>query len=110
MCADETALIRRAIELSAVELRSDVRQLGLNEELRRTEMRLEQVQYLPEVTLWGNYVISAQDNGSPNFFARGDGQRAYSRLVGVRVSIPIFQGFKRGYNRHPGRKHRRHLP
>jgi outer membrane protein len=58
-------------------------------------MTLEQVQYLPEVTLWGNYVINAQDNGSPNFFARGDGQRAYSRLVGLRVSIPIFQGFKR---------------
>ena len=80
---------------SAVELRSDVRQLGLNEALARTEMKLEQAQYLPEVTLWGNYVINAQDNGSPNFFARGDGQRAYSRLVGLRVSIPIFQGFKR---------------
>jgi outer membrane protein TolC len=58
-------------------------------------MRLEQVEYLPEVTLFGNYIISAQDNGSPNFFAAGDGQRAYSRIVGVRVSIPIFTGFSR---------------
>ncbi len=79
----------------ASELRSDVRQLELSEDLRRSEMRLEQVSYLPEVTLFGNYIISAQDNGSPNFFARGDGQRAYSRLVGVRVSLPIFQGFRR---------------
>ena len=80
---------------AAVELRSDVRQLELTQELRHAEMRLEQVEYLPEVTLFGNYIISAQDNGSPNFFAAGDGQRAYSRIVGVRVSIPIFTGFSR---------------
>jgi outer membrane protein TolC len=58
-------------------------------------MRLEQVEYLPRITFFGNYLISAQDNGSPNFFARGDGQRAYSRNVGIRVSVPIFQGFQR---------------
>ena len=80
---------------AAVELRSDVRQLELTQELRQTEVRLEQVEYLPDVTLFGNYIISAQDNGSPNFFAAGDGQRAYSRIVGVRVSIPIFTGFSR---------------
>ena len=77
------------------ELRSDLRQLRLTESLRQTEVRLEQMEYLPNVTLFGNYIISAQDNGAPNFFARGDGQRAYSRLVGLRVSIPIFQGFRR---------------
>ncbi len=79
----------------AQESRSDLRQLELTESLRRTEMRLEQVEYLPRVTFFGNYVIAAQDNGSPNFFARGDGQRAYSRNIGVRVSVPIFQGFRR---------------
>jgi len=79
----------------ARESRSDLRQLELTESLRRTEMRLEQVEYLPRVTFFGNYVIAAQDNGSPNFFARGDGQRAYSRNIGVRVSLPIFQGFRR---------------
>jgi outer membrane protein TolC len=80
---------------AAGELRSDLRQLDLTRDLRQTEMRLEQVNYLPEVTLFGSYVINAQDNGSPNFFARGDGQRAYSRVVGVRVSLPLFQGFSR---------------
>lgn len=79
----------------AQELRSDLRQLALTESLRKTEMRLEQVEYLPRVTFFGNYVISAQDNGSPNFFGRGDGQRAYGRNVGVRVSVPLFQGFRR---------------
>lgn len=79
----------------AQELRSDIRQLVLTESLRKTEMRLEQVEYLPRVTFFGNYIITAQDNGSPNFFGRGDGQRAYGRNIGVRVSVPIFQGFRR---------------
>lgn len=78
----------------ASRLRSDLRQLSLNEDLRRAEMRVEQMAYLPEVTLFGNYIINAQDNGGPSFFASGDGQRAYSRIVGLRVSVPIFSGFR----------------
>lgn len=89
------ALAAEEAVLLAQELRSDLRQLVLTESLRKTEMRLEQVEYLPRVTFFGNYVISAQDNGSPNFFARGDGQRAYGRNVGVRISVPLFQGFRR---------------
>ena len=79
----------------AVERRSDLRQLELTESLRKTEMRLEQVEYLPRISLFGTYLISAQDNGSPSFFGRGDGQRAYSRNVGIQVSVPLFQGFQR---------------
>lgn len=80
---------------AAASARSDLRQLELNEELRHAEMRVEQAQYLPEVTLFGNYIITAQNNGAPSFFATGNGVRAYSRIVGVRVSVPIFQGFRR---------------
>jgi len=72
-----------------------VRQLSITEELRHAEMRAVQAEYLPEISLFGSYIVSAQDNGSPNFFGSGDGQRAYSRLVGLRVSMPIFQGFSR---------------
>ena len=79
----------------ATEMRSDLRQLELTEELRRTEMRAEQATYLPEISLFGSYVVSAQDNGSPNFFGIGDGQRATSKLVGLRITVPIFQGFSR---------------
>ncbi|MCH2461083.1 MAG: TolC family protein [Gemmatimonadetes bacterium] len=79
----------------AAELRSDIRQLELNEELRHSEMRLEQAEYLPNITMFGNYIINAQNNGAPSFFASGVGQRAYSRIVGLRVSVPIFQGFRR---------------
>jgi len=75
--------------------RSDVKQLELNEDLAQAQLRVQQMDYLPELTLFGNYIISAQDNGKPNFFAAGDGQRAYSRIIGLRVSFPIFQGFQR---------------
>jgi outer membrane protein TolC len=80
----------------AQELRSDLRQLMLTESLRKTEMRLEQVQLLPRISFFGNYVISAQDNNDPNFFAKGDGQRAYGRNIGVRVTMPIFGGGRVG--------------
>ena len=53
------------------------------------------MEYLPRISLFGTYLISAQDNGSPSFFGRGDGQRAYSRNVGIQVSVPLFQGFQR---------------
>ena len=76
-------------------LRSDVRQLEITEDLRRAELRIERMAYLPEVTLFGNYSVNAQDNGSPNFFARGDGQRAYSQFAGLSISVPVFTGLSR---------------
>lgn len=90
----EAGDVERAVSM-AREMRSDIRQLELTASLRKTEMRLEQVEYLPRISFFGNYIINAQDNGSPNFFARGDGQRAYSRNIGISVSLPIFQGFSR---------------
>lgn len=72
--------------------RSDVRQLELTENLRHTEMRLEQVDYLPRLSLFGTYAINSQQNGSPEFFGE---PRAYSRNVGVQLTLPIFQGLQR---------------
>jgi outer membrane protein TolC len=86
--ASAVALDRASME------RSDLRQLELNQDLIRAQMRVEQMSYLPEVTLFGNYMISAQNNGSPSFFAMGNGQRAYSRILGLRVTVPIFSGFR----------------
>ncbi len=78
--------------LDQLDRRSDVRQLELTESLRKTEMRLEQVEYLPRVSFFGTYAINAQQNGDPEFFGR---PRAYTRNVGVQVTLPIFQGFQR---------------
>ncbi|MEK9500477.1 TolC family protein [Gemmatimonadota bacterium DH-20] len=75
-----------------VATRSDVRQLELTESLRHTEMRLEQVEYMPRLSLFGTYAINSQQNGDPDFFAE---PRAYSRNIGVQLTLPIFQGFRR---------------
>ncbi|MCI0432273.1 MAG: TolC family protein [Gemmatimonadetes bacterium] len=86
--------IERAMDL-AIENRSDLRQLRLTEDLRRTELRVEQSEYLPRVSLFGTYSINAQQNGSPRFFGASDAQRSYGRQVGVQVSMPLFAGFRR---------------
>lgn len=85
--------VDEALDRASAE-RSDLRQLELNQDLLRAQMRVEQMSYLPEVTLFGNYIISAQNNGTPSFFAMGEGQRAYSRLLGLRVTVPVFSGFR----------------
>jgi outer membrane protein TolC len=72
--------------------RSDLRQLEFTERLRQTEVRLERVEYLPKVSVFGLYTINAQQSGSPDFFGY---PRAYGRQVGVQVSMPLFSGFQR---------------
>lgn len=82
----------RALVESARERRSDIRQADLTEELRHTEMRVDQTEYLPEISLFGTYQVNASQNGDPTFFGA---PRAYSRRVGVQVTLPVFNGFQR---------------
>jgi outer membrane protein len=81
-----------ALVQQAVETRSDLRQLEVTEELRVAELKAEQTTYLPRVSLFGNYSIDASQNGAPDFFGN---PRAYSRRVGLQVSVPLFEGFAR---------------
>lgn len=74
--------------------RSDLRQLELTEDLRTAELRVEQAEYLPKVTAFGLYGVAAQQNGSPDFFGTS-AQRGTTKQVGLRVSFPIFSGFRR---------------
>jgi outer membrane protein len=78
----------------ALERRSELRQLQLTETLRRAELRAEQSEYLPQLTLFGTYSVNAQQSGSPSFFG-GPDQRAYGRQVGLMVSMPLFSGLQR---------------
>ena len=79
---------------AAQEGRSDLRQLNFSEQLRQSELSLEQVQYLPEIVLFGSYGILAQQNGNPAFFGESN-QRTYSSQAGIRVTWPIFSGFSK---------------
>jgi outer membrane protein TolC len=74
--------------------RSDLKQLELTEKLRTAELRAEQAEYFPKISLFANYAINAQQNGSPDFFAE-ENQRATSKFVGVTVTLPIFTGLRR---------------
>ena len=74
--------------------RSDIRQLEITETLRQTEVRIEQVDYLPSVSAFGTYGLAAQQNGGPDFFGTNL-QRGSTKQVGLRVSFPIFSGFRR---------------
>jgi outer membrane protein TolC len=84
----------RAVDL-AIENRSDIRQLALTEQLRVAELRAEQSDYLPKLTLFGTYSIAAQQNGDPDFFGASDRQRSYGRQIGLQLSLPLFNGMKR---------------
>ncbi len=92
--AVESLPAMEALVTEATETRSDLRQLGLTEDLRHTELRLEQVQYLPDIAAFGSYSITAQQNGGLNFFGDAN-NRTTGALVGVRVNVPIFSGFSR---------------
>jgi outer membrane protein TolC len=79
----------------ARENRSDLRQLRYTEQLREAELKVEQAEYLPTVSLFGTYSIAAQQNGGPVFFGSASEQRSYGRQVGVTVSVPLFAGLRR---------------
>jgi outer membrane protein len=85
--AGADALLARAFED-----RSELRQLGIEREMRRGAVRAERAEFLPRISLFGSYDIEAQQDGAPRFF--GD-QRGYGRLVGVQLSVPLFTGFAR---------------
>jgi outer membrane protein len=97
-----SGLLQEAVG-EAVRLRSELRQLEMMESLRRAELRAEQSEYLPQVTLFATYSINAQQSGSPVFFA-AEAQRAYGRQVGVMVTMPLFSGMQR-----PARVSRKNL-
>jgi outer membrane protein TolC len=83
-----------ALETRALAQRSDVRQLEQMATLRQAQLRREQVEYLPRVSLFGSWDVQAQQNGSPDFFGTKN-SRATSKIAGVAVELPLFTGLQR---------------
>ncbi|TVP60322.1 MAG: TolC family protein, partial [Gemmatimonadales bacterium] len=88
--ADAVAELRSRV----TERSSALRQLDLDAELKLAELRVEQAEYLPRISLFGNYQVQAQQDGRPEFFA-SSGLRGYGRVVGIQVTMPIFTGRQR---------------
>jgi outer membrane protein TolC len=75
--------------------RSDVRQVQLTQELRRTELRMEQSEYLPRISFFATYGVNAQSDGGINPFGWSRGSSVRSPQAGIQVTVPIFDGFRR---------------
>ena len=70
---------------------SDLKKFDIqNEQLKKT-MALYKAQYLPTIAISGNYVTMAMENN----FKFGDYRWDPYSTIGVSVSIPIFDGFKK---------------
>jgi outer membrane protein len=75
--------------------RSDLRQLEWQRRLYQSQLRAEQSEYLPRISLIGLYSMTAFEDGRASFFGNAGGQRTYGREVGIQVTMPIFSGFQR---------------
>ena len=79
---------------TALAHRSDVIQLRQAAELGRRQVRLEQVEYLPKLSLFATWDVQAQQDGRPDFFGSAR-TRATSRMAGLSVDLPLFTGLQR---------------
>jgi outer membrane protein TolC len=78
---------------TALDRRTDVRQVALNIELERARLAVERAEYFPTVSLFGAYNINAQEDGGPSFFGETSQQRTTTAWGGIRIELPIFSGF-----------------
>ncbi len=75
--------------------RSDLRQLRSTILLDEARISVERAEFFPKLSVFSNYNVTAQENGSPNFFGESSNQRSTSAVAGLRVEVPIFRGFAR---------------
>jgi outer membrane protein TolC len=70
--------------------RKEMQLLEVVQDLGKYNIRRYKLSYLPSVALYGNYAKNAQRNQF-NFF--NNGQWFTSSLIGLKISVPIFDGF-----------------
>jgi outer membrane protein len=68
---------------------------ALMESLRTAELRAEQSEYLPKVSLFATYAYAAQADGALNPFGFVDARSTSTPQVGLQVTVPLFNGFAR---------------
>lgn len=74
--------------------RSDLRQLRSSVQLEEARASVERAQFFPKLSLFSNYNVAAQENGTPNFFG-SPLERTTTAAAGLRVELPLFRGFSR---------------
>ncbi len=79
---------------AALERRSDLRALRLSVEVREAQLASQRADYFPSLSLFGSYAVTAQQDDPVNFFGASM-QRTTFAVAGLRIEVPIFQGFQR---------------
>jgi outer membrane protein len=80
---------------TALAERTELRQLRLSRSLEEARYAAERAEYIPKLSLFGNYTLAAQQNGGPRFFGEHPSQRTTALTGGIRVEVPLFTGFGR---------------
>ncbi len=78
----------------ALRRRTDLRQQRLNINLEESRRASQKAEYYPTLSLFSNYTVLAQEDGSPTFFGTPQ-QRTTSAVTGFRIEVPVFRGFSR---------------
>lgn len=89
-----TALAPTDLSRTALEQRSDIRELRLSAEVRQAQLASQRSEYFPKLSIFGSYDVTSQQDDPLNFFGTSL-QRTTSAVAGLRVELPIFQGFQR---------------
>ena len=79
---------------AALDGRSDLRQARLTVQLEKARLAAQRAEYFPKLTLFSTYNLTAQQNGGPDFFGSAR-QRASFLVTGLRIEMPLFNGFAR---------------
>ncbi len=77
--------------------RGDLRVLDYQIQLKKREISSEKSMYYPNITATYNLRWSAAQPGSPDFFGDSD-NRARFQTLGIKASLPIFDGMRRNTN------------
>jgi outer membrane protein len=77
--------------------RGDLRVLDYQIQLKKKEISSEKSMYYPRITANYNLRWSAAQPGSPDFFGDTD-SRARFQTLGIKASLPLFDGLRRNVN------------
>ena len=76
---------------TALDSNSDLKKFDIQSEQLKKTMELYKAQYLPTIAITGNYIYMSMNND----FKFGDYKWNPYSTIGISVSIPIFDGFKK---------------
>src|SRR5690606_13795183 len=77
--------------------RGDLRVLDYQIRLKKKEISSEKSMYFPDISATYNLRWSAAQSGAPDFFGDSD-SRARFQTLGIRASLPLFDGMRRNTN------------